>query len=171
MRTIGFSLSHKVLSVRTMCSFDGHILVFLIQAMQKGHQRILTILSRVKNSSMQGRLSWSRYMTMIFVVATLNDFCCCNTVVSSLTLLDLRMYQYYNTVYKSVVHDLLFVSGSVKVMLLCGSDLLESFSKRGVWIPDQVQNLNTFWYRKGMGATSLNQRVCFDSELRCTLFL
>ncbi|KAM3193942.1 hypothetical protein ACQJBY_070538 [Aegilops geniculata] len=27
--------------------------------------------------------------------------------------------------------------GSVKVILLCGSDLLESFSKPGVWIPDQ----------------------------------
>uniref|UniRef100_A0A8R7R461 Uncharacterized protein n=1 Tax=Triticum urartu TaxID=4572 RepID=A0A8R7R461_TRIUA len=56
-------------------------------------------------------------------------------------------------------------------MLLCGSDLLESFSKPGVWIPDQVQNLNTFWYRKEMGATSLNQRVCFESSLHCTIFL
>lgn len=29
-------------------------------------------------------------------------------------------------------------AGSLKVMLLCGSDLLESFSVPGVWIPDQV---------------------------------
>jgi len=35
-----------------------------------------------------------------------------------------------------------FLSGSLKVMLLCGSDLLESFSTPGVWIPDQVEILN-----------------------------
>lgn len=29
--------------------------------------------------------------------------------------------------------------GHLKVMLLCGSDLLESFSTTGVWIPDQVR--------------------------------
>lgn len=30
---------------------------------------------------------------------------------------------------------------SLKVMLLCGSDLLESFTIPGVWIPDQVRNI------------------------------
>lgn len=33
----------------------------------------------------------------------------------------------------------LFSTGSLKVMLLCGSDLLESFSVPGVWIPDQLR--------------------------------
>ncbi|KAL6912357.1 hypothetical protein ACP4OV_001162 [Aristida adscensionis] len=31
--------------------------------------------------------------------------------------------------------------GRLKVMLLCGSDLLESFSTPGVWIPDQVRSI------------------------------
>uniref|UniRef100_A0A0E0ER42 Uncharacterized protein n=1 Tax=Oryza meridionalis TaxID=40149 RepID=A0A0E0ER42_9ORYZ len=31
--------------------------------------------------------------------------------------------------------------GSLKVMLLCGSDLLESFSTPGVWIPDQIRTI------------------------------
>jgi hypothetical protein len=32
-----------------------------------------------------------------------------------------------------------FLADSLKVMLLCGSDLLESFGTPGVWIPDQVR--------------------------------
>jgi hypothetical protein len=45
-------------------------------------------------------------------------------------------------VYVLVVYDMHFIlSGSLKVMLLCGSDLLESFSTPGVWIPDQVEIL------------------------------
>ncbi|KAJ0974074.1 hypothetical protein J5N97_016039 [Dioscorea zingiberensis] len=35
----------------------------------------------------------------------------------------------------------LFSKGSLKVMLLCGSDLLESFSIPGVWIPDQLRTI------------------------------
>ncbi|XP_021748655.1 nicotinamide/nicotinic acid mononucleotide adenylyltransferase-like [Chenopodium quinoa] len=31
--------------------------------------------------------------------------------------------------------------GSLRVMLVCGSDLLESFATPGVWIPEQVQAL------------------------------
>ncbi|KAM3223738.1 hypothetical protein ACQJBY_057231 [Aegilops geniculata] len=58
------------------------------KAMQKGYQRTLTVLSRVKNS---------------------------------------------------LCKDGLADQGGVKVMLLCGSDLLESFSMPGVWIPDQVR--------------------------------
>ena len=34
-------------------------------------------------------------------------------------------------------NSLLFAE-SLKVMLLCGSDLLESFTTPGVWIPNQV---------------------------------
>ena len=39
-------------------------------------------------------------------------------------------------------------------MLLCGSDLLESFSTPGVWIPDQVEILN-FANKKNTFATFL----------------
>ncbi|KAM0936612.1 putative nucleotidyltransferase [Dioscorea sansibarensis] len=35
----------------------------------------------------------------------------------------------------------LFSTGSLKVMLLCGSDLLESFGIPGVWIPDQLRTI------------------------------
>ncbi|KAL3523826.1 hypothetical protein ACH5RR_016660 [Cinchona calisaya] len=35
----------------------------------------------------------------------------------------------------------LLPSGTLKVMLICGSDLLESFSTPGVWIPDQVRTI------------------------------
>jgi hypothetical protein len=51
-------------------------------------------------------------------------------------------------VYVLVVYDMHFMhflSGGLKVMLLCGSDLLESFSTPGVWIPDQVENLKIVW--------------------------
>jgi len=58
--------------------------------MQKGYQRTLTVLSRIRNSLCRGGLA---------------------------------------------------DQGSLKVMLLCGSDLLESFSTPGVWIPDQVRTI------------------------------
>lgn len=32
-----------------------------------------------------------------------------------------------------------YAGGSLKVMLVCGSDLLESFGVPGVWIPEQIQ--------------------------------
>lgn len=35
----------------------------------------------------------------------------------------------------------LFSTGSLKVMLLCGSDLLESFGIPGVWIPNQLRTI------------------------------
>ncbi|CAN6245643.1 unnamed protein product [Urochloa humidicola] len=41
----------------------------------------------------------------------------------------------------SLCKDGLADQGSLKVMLLCGSDLLESFSTPGVWIPDQVRSI------------------------------
>jgi hypothetical protein len=37
-----------------------------------------------------------------------------------------------------------FLADSLKVMLLCGSDLLESFSTPGVWILDQVR-ISKLW--------------------------
>ncbi|BAS81553.1 Os02g0814900 [Oryza sativa Japonica Group] len=58
------------------------------KAMQKGFQRTLTVLSRIRNA---------------------------------------------------LSKDGLADGGSPNVMLLCGSDLLESFSTPGVWIPDQVR--------------------------------
>ncbi|XP_062221583.1 nicotinamide/nicotinic acid mononucleotide adenylyltransferase [Phragmites australis] len=42
-----------------------------------------------------------------------------------------------NSLHKDGLAD----QGSLKVMLLCGSDLLESFSTPGVWIPDQVRTI------------------------------
>uniref|UniRef100_A0A0E0B1T3 Uncharacterized protein n=1 Tax=Oryza glumipatula TaxID=40148 RepID=A0A0E0B1T3_9ORYZ len=59
---------------------------YITTAMQKGYQRTLTVLSRIRNA---------------------------------------------------LCKDGLADGGSLKVMLLCGSDLLESFSTPGVWIPDQ----------------------------------
>lgn len=35
--------------------------------------------------------------------------------------------------------------GSLKVMLICGSDLLQSFSIPGVWIREQV-NIHIYFY-------------------------
>ncbi|KAL2892104.1 Nicotinamide/nicotinic acid mononucleotide adenylyltransferase [Bienertia sinuspersici] len=32
-------------------------------------------------------------------------------------------------------------SGSLRVMLVCGSDLLESFCTPGVWLPEQIQKI------------------------------
>nr|GMC47389.1 nicotinamide/nicotinic acid mononucleotide adenylyltransferase isoform X2 [Ipomoea batatas] len=39
-------------------------------------------------------------------------------------------------------------SDSLKVMLLCGSDLLESLSTPGVWIPEQVSSFSRFFKKK-----------------------
>ncbi|CAI0374101.1 unnamed protein product [Linum tenue] len=54
-------------------------------------------------------------------------------------------YQRSLTVLKrieSVFIDQVRISGeSLKVMLVCGADLLQSFSTPGVWIPDQVRTI------------------------------
>ncbi|KAF2915783.1 hypothetical protein DAI22_09g065700 [Oryza sativa Japonica Group] len=42
---------------------------------------------------------------------------------------------------RALCKDGLADGGSLKVMLLCGSDLLESFSTPGVWIPDQIRTI------------------------------
>lgn len=60
------------------------------EAMQKGFQRTLTVLSRIRNA---------------------------------------------------LSKDGLADGGSPNVMLLCGSDLLESFSTPGEWIPDQIRTI------------------------------
>jgi hypothetical protein len=50
----------------------------------------------------------------------------------------IAVYWCVYSIYLSVIYSIYFLSGNLKVMLLCGSDLLESFSTPGVWIPDQV---------------------------------
>ena len=50
-------------------------------------------------------------------------------------------------------------------MLLCGSDLLESFSTPGIWIPDQVEILN-FANKKNTFATFLQT---YDALVSFTL--
>jgi hypothetical protein len=50
-------------------------------------------------------------------------------------------------------------------MLLCGSDLLESFSTPGVWIPDQVEILNFANSLK----TSAPILQTYDAIFSCTL--
>ncbi|VAI62903.1 unnamed protein product [Triticum turgidum subsp. durum] len=78
--------AHRVRLCELACRSSSFLMVDPWEAMQKGYQRTLTVLSRVKNS---------------------------------------------------LCKDGLADQGGVKVMLLCGSDLLESFSTPGVWIPDQ----------------------------------
>lgn len=80
--------AHRVRLCELACQSSSFVMVDPWEAIQKGYQRTLTVLSRVKNS---------------------------------------------------LCKDGLADQGGVKVMLLCGSDLLESFSTPGVWIPDQVR--------------------------------
>lgn len=79
---------HRIRLCELACGSSSFVMVDPWEAVQKGYQRTLTVLSRVKNS---------------------------------------------------LCKDGLADQGSLKVMLLCGSDLLESFSTPGVWIPDQVR--------------------------------
>jgi len=46
-----------------------------------------------------------------------------------------------STIRNSLCRDGLADQDSLKVMLLCGSDLLESFSTPGIWIPDQFRTI------------------------------
>eukprot|EP00250_Pteridium_aquilinum_P010091 c19150_g1_i1 orf=500-1198(+) len=39
------------------------------------------------------------------------------------------------------LHDVSTAFGLIQVMLLCGADLLESFTVPGVWLPDQVETI------------------------------
>ncbi|KAG2662499.1 hypothetical protein PVAP13_1KG540900 [Panicum virgatum] len=78
--------AHRIRFCELACKSSSFVMVDPWEAMQKGYQRTLTVLSRIRNS---------------------------------------------------LCRDGLADQGSLKVMLLCGSDLLESFSTPGVWIPDQ----------------------------------
>lgn len=42
---------------------------------------------------------------------------------------------------RDALQDVSANSGSIRVMLLCGADLLESFTVPGIWIPDQVETI------------------------------
>lgn len=82
--------THRIRFCELACISSSFVMVDQWEAMQKGYQRTLAVLSRIRNSL-------------------------CKT-----DLLD---------------------QDNLKVMLLCGSDLLESFSTPGVWIPDQVRTI------------------------------
>ncbi|KAF8690006.1 hypothetical protein HU200_041644 [Digitaria exilis] len=82
--------AHRIRFCELACKSSSFVMVDPWEAMQKGYQRTLTVLSRIRNS---------------------------------------------------LCKDGLVDQGSLKVMLLCGSDLLESFSTPGVWIPDQVRTI------------------------------
>jgi len=93
------------------------------EAMQKGYQRTLTVLSRIRNSLCKdGLADQSIY----------SEDCLLQHSTSS-------PHFFHN--YNQCVVRKNFLSGSLKVMLLCGSDLLESFSTLGVWIPEQVRTI------------------------------
>uniref|UniRef100_A0A0D9VMK1 Cytidyltransferase-like domain-containing protein n=1 Tax=Leersia perrieri TaxID=77586 RepID=A0A0D9VMK1_9ORYZ len=77
---------HRIRLCELACESSSFVMVDQWEAMQKGYQRTLTVLSRIQTA-----------------------------------------------LYKDGLAD----GGGLKVMLLCGSDLLESFSTPGVWIPDQ----------------------------------
>ncbi|XP_062220712.1 nicotinamide/nicotinic acid mononucleotide adenylyltransferase-like isoform X2 [Phragmites australis] len=80
--------AHRIRFCELACERSSFVMVDPWEAMQKGYQRTLTVLSRIQNS---------------------------------------------------LCKDGFGDKGSLMVMLLCGSDLLESFSTPGVWIPDQVR--------------------------------
>ncbi|XP_039819527.1 nicotinamide/nicotinic acid mononucleotide adenylyltransferase-like isoform X2 [Panicum virgatum] len=82
--------AHRIRFCELACKSSSFAMVDPWEGMQKGYQRTLTVLSRIRNSLCRGGLA---------------------------------------------------DQGSLKVMLLCGSDLLESFSTPGVWIPDQVRTI------------------------------
>ena len=92
--------------------------------MQKGYQRTLTVLSRIRNSLCRDGLADQ---------GIYSKDCLLQHSTSS-------PHFFHN--YNQCVVRKNFLSGSLKVMLLCGSDLLESFSTPGVWIPEQVDILN-----------------------------
>uniref|UniRef100_A0A0E0QQ64 Cytidyltransferase-like domain-containing protein n=1 Tax=Oryza rufipogon TaxID=4529 RepID=A0A0E0QQ64_ORYRU len=84
------SAAHRIRLCELACESSSFVMGDRWEAMQKGYQRTLTVLSRIRNA---------------------------------------------------LCKDGLADGGSLKVMLLCGSDLLESFSIPGVWIPDQIRTI------------------------------
>ena len=66
----------------------------------------------------------------------------CNSVISSkligYSLLFVVLLNLLVIIIQSLYQDTCFMIESLKIMLLCGSDLLESFTIPGVWIRDQV---------------------------------
>ena len=111
--------------------------------MQKGYQRTLTVLSRIRNSLCKdGLADQSIY----------SEDCLLQHSTSS-------PHFFHN--YNQCVVRKNFLSGSLKVMLLCGSDLLESFSTLGVWIPDQVEILNFGSNEKTFATSFCNFMMAF----------
>jgi len=105
--------------------------------MQKGYQRTLTVLSTIRNSLCRDGLADQ---------GIYSKDCLLQHSTSS-------PHFFFHSYIQSVVRKN-FLSDSLKVMLLCGSDLLESFSTPGIWIPDQVEILN-FANKKNTFATFL----------------
>ncbi|XP_068636586.1 nicotinamide/nicotinic acid mononucleotide adenylyltransferase isoform X2 [Aristolochia californica] len=52
-----------------------------------------------------------------------------------------RTVKVLNRIRSFLTENGVFSQESLKVMLLCGSDLLESFATPGVWIPEQVRSI------------------------------
>ncbi|XP_006648101.1 nicotinamide/nicotinic acid mononucleotide adenylyltransferase [Oryza brachyantha] len=84
------SAIHRIRLCELACESSSFVMVDRWEAMQKGYQRTLTVLLRIRNA---------------------------------------------------LCKDGLANGANLKVMLLCGSDFLESFSTPGVWIPDQVRTI------------------------------
>ncbi|XP_074303980.1 uncharacterized protein LOC141638465 [Silene latifolia] len=108
-----------------MCQLACRSLVFVMvdpwEAKQSTYQRTLTVLCRVKNYLCENTL----------VPAGNNEF---DDIDDSFR--NLRLIINYSSLSTKLTLFLLF-PGSLKVMLVCGSDLLESFRK-SFWIPEQV---------------------------------
>ncbi|KAK1381443.1 hypothetical protein POM88_028187 [Heracleum sosnowskyi] len=51
------------------------------------------------------------------------------------------VFTFFHLVFVDNTLSLLLLLASLKVMLICGSDLLESFSTPKVWIPEQVRTI------------------------------
>ncbi|RVW50189.1 Nicotinamide/nicotinic acid mononucleotide adenylyltransferase [Vitis vinifera] len=111
------SAEHRIQMCDLACKSSEFIMVDPWEANQSTFQRTLTVLSRIKCSLCENGL----------IPRVRND----------LSLADQNL-DVDTTRGGSALNLLLLIEESLKVMLVCGSDLLESFGIPGFWITEQV---------------------------------
>ncbi|XP_057533643.1 nicotinamide/nicotinic acid mononucleotide adenylyltransferase isoform X3 [Amaranthus tricolor] len=116
------SADHRIQMCQLACKSSDFIMVDTWEAKQVSYQRTLTILSRVKS------------------------FICENSCVSAgksftSSTLNYKALKFIDKCTFISCDTNIFYTESLRVMLVCGSDLLESFGVPGVWIPEQVRSI------------------------------
>nr|GEZ07039.1 nicotinamide/nicotinic acid mononucleotide adenylyltransferase isoform X1 [Tanacetum cinerariifolium] len=162
---------HRITMCQLACKSSEFVMVDTWEAKQSSFQRSLTVLSRIRSFFCDNGLIPSAYLKVMLVYGSdlLESFSAPGAWIPqqakqssfqrSLTVLS-RIQSFFcdnglipsgivfNLLESGMLVLLLFFSDLAiwlgytgRVMLVCGSDLLESFSTPGAWIPEQVRTI------------------------------